>query len=101
MKKVLNLEDIKAEMIADIEIIGATTVINNDQKRALVHRDVSEKDIKLIEKTFGIKADTGTVNMGSPYIKSGIVCNKNGFLMGTESGGPEITNADEVLGYLK
>ncbi len=100
LEKILGIKVITG-MIADIEIIGATTVINNDQKKALVHRDISNEDLELIEKTFGVKADTGTVNMGSPYVKSGIVSNKNGFLMGEESGGPEITNADEVLGYLK
>ena len=102
IKKLEKVLGIKAEAvtIADVEIIGATAVINHNKKRALVHREALTKDLELIEKTFSVKAETGSVNMGSPYVKSGIVCNKNGFLMGAESGGPEITNADEVLGYL-
>ena len=100
LKNILGI-NVKIGMIADIEIVGATTVINNNQKKALIHRDASNEDIKTVEETFGVKVDTGTVNIGSPYVKSGIVSNKNGFLIGEESGGPEITNADEVLGYLK
>lgn len=99
LEKLLGLK-VTPTMIADVEIVGAAVVINHNKKRALVHREALTKDLKLIEKTFSVKAETGSVNMGSPYIKSGIVCNKNGFLMGTESGGPEITNADEVLGFL-
>ncbi len=100
LKSILGI-NVKVGMIADIEIVGAATVINNNQKKALIHREASNEDIKTVEETFGVKVDTGTVNMGSPYVKSGIVSNKNGFLIGEESGGPEITNADEVLGYLK
>lgn len=102
VKEVEKLLKIKAKtaIIAEIEIVGATVVINHNKKKALVHREASDKDIKLIEKTFEVKVETGSVNMGSPYIKSGIVCNKNGFLIGTESGGPEITNADQGLGFI-
>jgi translation initiation factor 6 len=99
LQKLLNIE-VTTATIAEIEIVGATVIINHNEKKALVHREASNKDIELIEKTFEVKTETGSVNMGSPYVKSGIVCNKNGFLIGNESGGPEITNADEVLGYL-
>ncbi len=102
VKKVEKLLGVKAQttMIAEIEIVGAAVIINQDKKKALVHREASNEDIKLIEKTFGVEVETGSVNMGSPYIKSGIVCNKNGFLIGLESGGPEITNADQALGFI-
>ncbi len=99
VEELLGLKIIQA-LIADIEIIGATAVINYDKKRALVHRDASDSDIELLKTELKVEIETGSVNMGSPYVKSGIVCNKNGFLIGSESGGPEITNADEVLGFL-
>jgi len=100
IKELLKLDNVIKATIADIEIVGASTVINQSKSTALVHREASQEDINLIEKTFGVKADTGSINMGSPYIKSGLVCNSNGFLVGVESGGPEILNADEVLGFL-
>ena len=39
--------------------------------------------------------------MGSPYVSSGILTNKNGFVIGSMSGGPEIDNADKALGFLQ
>jgi translation initiation factor 6 len=103
VKRVEKLLGVKAQttMIAEIEIVGAAAIINYDKKKALVHREASDKDIKLIEKTFEVEVETGSINMGSPYIKSGIVCNKNGFLAGLESGGPEINNADQALGFIE
>ena len=38
--------------------------------------------------------------MGVPFIGSGIVCNNHGFIIGDASGGPEIVNADEALGFI-
>jgi len=40
---------------------------------------------------------TGTVNMGNPFVGSGILCNDKGFVIGDMSGGPEIMNAEEAL----
>ena len=47
-----------------------------------------------------VKVAKGSVNFGSPFISSGLICNKNGFIIGDISGGPEIQNADEALGFL-
>jgi translation initiation factor 6 len=96
----LNIE-VKTGKIANIEIVGATIVINENKNKALIHREASKKDISLVEKTFDVEVETGSVNMGSPYIKSGIICNKNGFLVGSDSGGPEIVNADQALGFIE
>ena len=38
--------------------------------------------------------------MGVPFIGSGILANSHGFVIGDASGGPEIVNADEALGFI-
>ncbi|MBU0536790.1 MAG: translation initiation factor IF-6 [Nanoarchaeota archaeon] len=86
-------------MIAEMSTVGSCAVTN--QTHCLVHRDADPKEVAGIAKILKVNADTGTVNMANPYLRSGIVCNSNGILVGDSSGGPEVTNADEVLGYLE
>lgn len=87
--------------ITGINTIGSLVVLNENKKRALLSNDSEDDDIGLIETTFDVEVTLGSVNMGSPYIRSGLVCNKNGFAIGSMSGGPEINNADDGLGFLE
>ena len=48
-----------------------------------------------------LKITRGTINFGSPYVRAGLVCNSNGFIVGDMSGGPEIQNVDESLGFIE
>jgi len=88
------------EKLGDVFSVGSLVVLNQSRAKALMSNDFSRVDQRLIEKTFGVVAVPGSVNMGSPYVRSGIICNVNGFIIGSNSGGPEITNADEALGFL-
>jgi translation initiation factor 6 len=88
-----------AAKIADLEIVGSVAATN--QTHTLIHRDATEHDIALVRKILNTKVETGTINMASPYIRSGIICNSHGLIVGDASGGPEVANADETLGYLE
>lgn len=90
---------VKRGKIAGLVIVGALAAMN--KKGCLLHRDAEDFEIQFIEDTLNIKVTTGTINFGSPYIKSGIVVNSNGFIVGSISGGPEIQNADISLGFLE
>lgn len=90
----------KRERLGGVFAVGSLVVLNTAKKKALISNDFERADQKLIESFFGVVATPGSVNMGSPYIRSGIICNSNGFVIGSNSGGPEITNADEALGFL-
>lgn len=85
--------------LADIEVIGSAIAANT--KGALVHKDATKFESSMIKDTLGVPGTTGTVNMGSPYVRAGIITNSNGFIIGNMSGGPEITNADEALGFIE
>lgn len=78
--------------------VGSLAVLND--KGCLITRDADASEIKFIEDVFKLPCDIGTVNLGNPYIKSGLVTNKFGFLIGDLSGGPEIIHVDRVLGFL-
>lgn len=84
--------------IMEIEAIGAVAVIRGD--KGLFHRDIKPGEVKELEKLLGIEISLGTINMGNPYIKSGMLLGEEGFLVGDASGGPEIKNADEALGFI-
>ena len=90
---------VKKAKIADLPTLGALAVHN--KTGCLLHRDAEDFEIELIEKTLGVSATVGTVNFGSPYIRSGLVANSKGFIIGALSGGPEIQNADRTLGFIK
>ena len=64
-----------------------------------MHRDVQGEEKALIERTLHVTLEPATVNLGTPYVHAAIINNRNGFIIGEQSGGPEIVHIDEALGY--
>jgi translation initiation factor 6 len=81
--------------IASHNTLGSLAVHNNNGM--LCHHDILESEAKLLKKALKIEINTGTVNMGNPFVGSGILCNSKGMIIGDASGGPEIVNADQAL----
>jgi len=64
----------------------------------LIHREASEEEAENFRDALNVeKVDIGTINMGSPYIGSGIVSNDEHFLVGGDTTGPEIGRIDMIL----
>ena len=89
---------IETGTIAGLDIVGSVAVLNG--KGGLIHRDVEDDEKAKIEKVLGIKFAHSTINMGSPHLRSGILCNDNGMVVGDASGGPELVEAENELGLL-
>lgn len=87
--------DIISAKIANHSTLGSLAVHNKNG--ILCHHDILENEAKLLKKILKLEINTGTVNMGSPFVGSGILCNSKGMLIGDLSGGPEIVNADQAL----
>ena len=98
MSKELSIP-VKKAKISEMNNIGSCLVANN--KGGLVHRDVKGFELELLEDTLKVEVLDGTINLGNPYVKSGIIANSKGLVIGSQSGGPEITNADMALGFLE
>lgn len=96
IKKALDV-NLRKGLIAECESVGSLLAHNNEF--GIIHNEAI--GIGAMEKLLNIKIYKGTVNMGSPYVKSGLVANKNGFLIGGFSSGPETANIDEYLGFLR
>lgn len=86
---------------ADSNAVGNVVVINKNLSKGLVSNEVTEEEYEELQTLLGADLMPGSVNMGSSYVRSGIVVNKNGFAIGEISGGPEITNAEEALGFVE
>lgn len=96
----LGVETLKIKL-GGIFAIGSLVVLNKSKDKALMSNDFNREDQKVLEDFFKVEATPGSINMGSPYVSSGIICNSNGLIIGSNSGGPEITNADEALGFVE
>ncbi|MBW2972393.1 translation initiation factor IF-6 [Candidatus Woesearchaeota archaeon] len=90
---------LKPGKIAGLNTVGSVAARNS--RACIVHRDITRTEKKYVEELLGIRCVPSTVNMGSPYIGSGLLCNDNGFIIGDFSGGPEIVNVEEELGFLE
>jgi translation initiation factor 6 len=89
---------VKRIEIADTETPGSDIIVNNG--KSIIHKDASVENLKLIKKVLKIEVLKGTINMGSPYVKSGLLCNSNGLVIGDASGPAEVMNAEEGLGFI-
>ncbi|MCD6215664.1 MAG: translation initiation factor IF-6 [Candidatus Aenigmarchaeota archaeon] len=98
--KIESFLNLKTEIVKTniLKIVGSASVCTNDG--CLVHPDATEEQIKQIEDILGVKADIGTVNFGSAFVRSGIIVNKNGAVVGSRTSGPELARITEVFGFL-
>ncbi|MFH1399940.1 MAG: translation initiation factor IF-6 [Nanoarchaeota archaeon] len=87
----------KRVVLHEIETPGSLAALND--KGMIVHFEVSAEDLAMMQEDFGVPAEHGSVNLGSPYVKGGILCNENGVLVGDQTGGPELMHIDRVLGF--
>lgn len=85
--------------IATTEAPGSCVIHN--KHAAVIHAFATGEQIQEVESLLGKKCVKGTVNFGSPYVRSGVIANSNGMVIGEASTGIEIENIYEVLGFLK
>ncbi len=98
IKKALNLKIVQMPL-AEVEVVGSNGILTN--KGALLNPNLSDSDIKKVEKLVGFEVGLGTVSMGSPIIGSGVIANSKGFIAGNLCSGYEIVRIDESLGFLE
>ncbi|HIH32512.1 TPA: translation initiation factor IF-6 [Candidatus Woesearchaeota archaeon] len=94
IKDNLKVKTYKAR-IARLNNLGSLAVHN--KRGILCHHEILEDEADELTKILKLNITTGTVNMGNPFVGSGILCNDKGFVIGDMSGGPEIMNAEEAL----
>ncbi len=78
-----------------VSTIGAVNVVTN--KGVLAYNDASENELQLLSKAFKFKAIPATCNFGTPATSFGVIANKNGALIGSNSTGFEAGLVYEAL----
>ena len=84
--------------IAGSYLIGSSAICTNEG--CVVNKNASGDEIEQIRKVLGVNIVPATVNFGSIWLKSGIIANSNGLLIGEESTGAEMGNIAEALGFV-
>ncbi len=95
VRDVLDVE-VEARAIAGVSTVGSAIVVTN--RGGIVHPDVTEEELEFLTSLFGVPVLTGTVNFGVAYVRTGLVANSKGALVGAETSGPEIARIQMALG---
>ncbi len=99
-----NKEEIRESLGVPVEVgevaglpnAGVCGAANNNG--VLLHREATEEEAEHISEVLEVeRVDIGTINLGSPYIGSGLVCTDSNVLVGEDTSGPEIGRIDRTL----
>lgn len=81
--------------IAMLPLIGSSTVMN--KHGILVNPSITSDEKRSIEDIFKRTVNVGTVNCGFQFVRTGIVANSYGALVGSKTTGPEIMRITTTL----
>ena len=85
--------------LIDLEIVGSLCVATN--KGFIMTIEGKDCDFEFLKNNLKVGGDIGSVNFGGVFIKSGIIANSHGALIGKFTTGPEIARIEEALGFLE
>lgn len=97
MEDVLDCE-VFSRNLHGFKTVGSLGIATN--QGSLVHPLLEEDELDWMEEVLRVDVDLGTVNRGVGFIKTGLIVNKNGALVGDQTTGPEIVRIEDSLGYL-
>lgn len=98
LEDALGCEVEKGEL-SGFKTIGSIGLATN--KGALVHPLVTEEKLKWMEEILKVDVDVGTVNRGVGYVRTGVIANSKGVLVGEDTTGPEVARIEDSLGLLR
>jgi translation initiation factor 6 len=79
--------------------VGMAAVATN--RGVLIHPRSTPKEIAALESITDLPVGTGSVNMGSGLVGTGLIANNRGYLAGHETTGYELGRIEEVFGFLE
>jgi len=82
--------------IKTVGMAGAAT-----EKGIIVHPRTSDSEIARIAEFCGIPVGTGTINMGSGLLGTGLLVSTRGYLAGAQTSGFELGRIEDVFGFLE
>ncbi|MEN6610608.1 MAG: translation initiation factor IF-6 [Methanoregulaceae archaeon] len=85
--------------LGGIRTVGMAGVASN--RGVIVHPRAHPQEIAQIEELTDLPVGTGSINMGSGLLGTGLVANKNGYLAGIATSGFELGRIEDVFGFLE
>jgi translation initiation factor 6 len=79
-------------------LVGSSAVATN--KGALANPNATDEELDLLANVLGVPTSVGTVNRGVPYVKSGLIVNSKGAVVGDATTGPETDRIEEAMGLI-
>jgi translation initiation factor 6 len=67
----------------------------------IVHPNATAQQIAQIEAVAKVPVGTGTINMGSGLIGTGLLVNDTGYIAGNATSGFELGRVEDVFGFLE
>ena len=87
MEDVLGVEVVTTRLV-NTDLLGSIVVVTDNG--GVIHPDASEDDIKTLRELLGVAVERATVNAGVVYVRSGIIANNKGVVVGGNTTGPEV-----------
>ncbi len=86
-------------VLGGVKTVGMAGVATN--KGVIVHPRATDAQIKQIEAVAKVPVGTGSINMGSGLVGTGLMANDTGFLTGNATSGFELGRIEDVFGFLE
>ena len=94
----LNVPVLKMQ-IGGIPTVGMTAVATT--RGFLLPPRASLQEIEAIEEYTDLPVGTGTINMGTNLIGTGLIANNSGYIAGSATSGYELGRIEEVFGFVE
>lgn len=88
--------EVLATTIAGRKHVGSICLLTN--RGGLIHIEASDEEVRTIEEYSKVSIMRATVNNGNLFVKSGILANGKGALIGRRTIGPELMTISSALG---
>ncbi|MFA4862061.1 translation initiation factor IF-6 [Methanoregula sp.] len=85
--------------LGGVRTVGMAGVATN--KGVIVHPRASAAELSRLETVAKVPVGTGTINMGSNLVGTGLLANESGYLAGNATSGFELGRVEDVFGFLE
>ncbi len=94
IREFLGVEGIR-KSVAGIEVVGASVVATN---RGFLAHPSMEEEKDLLKEVFKVDGVFTTVNFGDPFVRTGVVANSYGIIVGEDTSPVELLRIEDVFG---
>jgi translation initiation factor 6 len=85
--------------LGGVKTVGMAGVATN--KGIIVHPRATPHQIARLEEVSKIPVGTGTINMGSGLVGTGLLVNETGYIAGNATSGFELGRIEDIFGFLE